>query len=51
MSRRKKAMERQRKQNSVKSREKRANKEYYKSPEAKKKWEEKKLKRHNSEED
>lgn len=45
MSKRRKALARQKKENSLKVKVKRAKKAYYQSPEAKKKWEEKKAKK------
>ena len=45
MSKRRKALKRQKKQNSPKARAKQAKKAYYASPEAKRKWEDKKAKK------
>ena len=45
MGKGRKALEKQRKANTVKARAKRAKKAYYQSPEAKQKWEEKKAKK------
>ena len=45
MAKRRKALERQKKENSAKAKAKRAKKAYYQSPAAKQKWEEKKAKK------